>query len=77
VKKEKPVHSEIYNGVNINILHDPDAPNPRTEFDNLGHMVYWRGAPDVPDGPFESCFGNDTIQRSLGLRAGGSYLRYA
>jgi len=49
MKKEKPVHSEIYNGINIKVLHDPDAPNPRTESDNLGHMVYWHRKYNIGD----------------------------
>lgn len=33
-----PIHTEIYKGYTINILHDKDCQNPR-EWDNLGTML--------------------------------------
>jgi len=33
----------------IEIHHDDDAPNPRKEWDNLGHMVCWHGRYNLGD----------------------------
>jgi hypothetical protein len=37
-----PVEQYEHQNVTVTIHRDPDAPNPRTEFDNLGTVVGWR-----------------------------------
>lgn len=37
----KPIEKINYRGYTINIYSDPDAQNPRTEWDNLATMVCW------------------------------------
>lgn len=39
---EEATHlSESYKGFNINWYYDHDPQNPRTDWDNLGHMICW------------------------------------
>jgi len=36
---EQPIESIDYKGHRIQIHYDEDGPNPRTEFDNITHMI--------------------------------------
>jgi len=42
-------HSEVYRGFKIDIVYDTDPMNPRTENENLGHMICFHGRHSLGD----------------------------
>jgi len=43
------IHTEEVNGYRIQIWPDEDVGNPRTEYDNMGHMICWHTRHNLGD----------------------------
>jgi len=43
------IHTEDYNGLTIRIEQDEDPMNPRTDYDNFGHMICFHSRYDLGD----------------------------
>lgn len=43
------IHTEDYNGLTIRIEQDEDSQNPRTKYDNFGHMICFHSRYDLGD----------------------------
>lgn len=49
MREEDVRYEKERDGVRVQVIQDPDAPNPRKEFDSMGHMACWHRRYDLGD----------------------------